>query len=269
MRIVLCLAIALFAVAPQLRGQGVRIINGNVCGSGTVCGSDTVSTYILTNAHVAGTAIGRVMTVRQNTPSGDVEYNASVLVAAYSDVAITDWAILKTPKRSSPEWKLSKTDPVDVNYVTCGAPRCVWPLVCGSVKSINVGHGTSPWTWSPDAIGGQSGSSVRNERGAFGLLTWSWSGKGAGQLTSTIYRQLSEKSIDAPHRPIGMREVQTADRHETSVGFFESDRTESIQLPIWIDDAIVPPPEKFDPIKIAKLVQLLIELLDLIRSLRE
>ena len=256
------------ALCARGNAQAVRIINGNVCGSGTVCGSDTNSTYILTNAHVVGTSIGRVVRVRENVNGSDQEFDASVHVAAFSDQQITDWAILKTAKRAGPEWKLSKVDPTGTKYVTCGSPRCVWPLVCGSITSVNVGHGTTPWTWTPDAIGGQSGSSIRNDAGAFGLLTWSWSGRGAGQLTSTIYRQLREKSTEAPKRPIGLREVQAAQRHETENGFHEGEVSVRIDLPIWIDDTVVPPPQGFDPIKIAKLIQLLIELLDLIRSLR-
>ena len=268
MRICLLFAIAFFSLETSLLAQGVRIINGNVCGSGTVCGSDETSSYILTNAHVVGTSVGRIVRVRQNINGIDQEYDASVFVAAFSDQQITDWAILKTSKRAGPEWKLSKTDPTGTQFVTCGSPRCVWPLVCGSVSSVNVGHDNTPWTWLPDSIGGQSGSSIRNDKGAFGLLTWSWSGRGAGQLTSTIYRQLREKSTVAPQRPAGLREVQTAQRHETANGFHESEVSVQIDLPIWIDDSVVPPGDRFDPIKIAKLIQLLIELLDLIRSLR-
>jgi hypothetical protein len=58
--------------------------------------------------------------------------------------------------------------------------------------------------WQPNSIGGQSGSAVVQGGVQKGLLTWTINGFGAGQFTSSIYKQSRERNVDGSPRPEGL-----------------------------------------------------------------
>ena len=167
-----------------------RIINEGSCGTGTIVGitKDGYS-LILTNAHVAGSRLGHVVKVQ--VESTGAKLKGRVIMAAYSDKYLADWAILKTTI------KYAKVKPVKLNtqrptgsHYTKGFPRCQ-PMAAGDVNMVVMSKNSPLAKWTPNSIGGQSGSGVFNDKSGHieCLLTWSWSGFGAGQMTSEIYKQ--------------------------------------------------------------------------------
>lgn len=183
----------------------VRIHAGNGCGSGSVCGKN----LILTNAHVVGTRVGRVVTVRPRATGQDIR--GTVIMAAYSDRTLADWAVVRcdTGLESITPVRLSTKRPTGRHYTT-GSPRCVWPLRSTAVVTANIADNSPLWRWRPNSIGGQSGSGVWSvdDNKQYGLLTWSWGGLGAGQTTYWIYKQATERSAQiGPDRIPGLIEV--------------------------------------------------------------
>lgn len=186
--------------------RAVRILNGNSCGTGSLCGRDSTGIYILTNAHVAGSRIGHVVSCEALLADGSAteRFQARVIEAAYSSKTSTDWALLKTEPtcmQGLEPIKLSTTDPDSRNLTgTWGCPRCEVPSgqLC---RTLQLG---SIWYWQPNSIGGQSGSAVVQDGTQKGLLTWTIGGNGAGQKTATIYRQSQQQNTDGPARVPGM-----------------------------------------------------------------
>lgn len=270
------LATALTAtIAPPADAQAVRVRINNVCGSGSVCGWDGPTAYILTNAHVAGSRIGRQVNIDYQTPQGQMRtIQATIVAAAYSSQNLTDWAILTTTQLPAgwPVWKLSTRPPVDAQHRTCGSPRCVWPQVCQAVTTHSINNRTGLWLWTPNSIGGQSGSSVRTSQDVTtGLLTWSWGGRGAGQTTAQIAKQIRDRNTDAEVRPVGLVEL-SHDRSPTEDGFYAP---AAADFPIWADDEpATPNPCDDDLRKVAaeagidynQLIRLILELIRLFRS---
>ena len=163
----------------------VKVTSGSSCGSGSVVGENLV----LTNAHVAGTSVGKVCQVKAVIDGRDIDTTGRIIMAAYSDKTQTDWAILKTEGlQSIRPVKLSKKPPSGNRYYSKGSPRCVWPQVSVDITTVDDRQGVPLIRWRPATIGGQSGSGVW----AYGnnlceiLLTWKWGGLGAGQKTSEI-----------------------------------------------------------------------------------
>ena len=233
---------------PSVRAA-CRVRVGNGCGSGSVCGFYKTGSLILTNAHVAGTRLGRICDVDVVVNGKRKNLKASVIMAAYSDRTLTDWAILYVD-----DWQeikpvpLSKEKP-DGDHYTHGSPRCVWPLVTTGVRTVEVSDSSSLWRWRPNSIAGQSGSGVwsTEDHKQYGLLTWSWAGLGGGQQTSEIWRQAKEQSIEGPPRIPGL-EVPEArvDGVVIETGFFQQAGID--ELPIWGDlDNSDPPtnPDEF------------------------
>jgi hypothetical protein len=221
-------------------GQAVRVTVDNVCGSGSVCGRDFSTEYILTNAHVAGTRIGRSVNVQFDDNGSRRSVVATIVASAYSSTALADWALLRTDGLPDeyPVAKLSRSFPnTTIPYRTCGSPRCVWPLVCQDVTTRSLDRGTGLWRWRPNSIGGQSGSAVRDGLVSYGLLTWSWGGDGAGQATAVIAKQLDSGQVDASAlRPVGLVETAVV-RSPTEEGVFCEVASD---FPIWEDTPDVP-----------------------------
>lgn len=236
-------AIALLLTTTSTLAQSVRVTVAGVCGSGSIAGSDTQQAYILTNAHVAGTTLGREVNIDYDQDGQRLRATARIVAAAYSSRTMTDWAILACPAlQGKPKWPLSKTPPIDNRHFTCGSPRCVWPQVCSTVTTRSIDNKIGLWQWQPVSIGGQSGSSVRSQNAVTkGLLTWSMNGNGAGQTTAQIYAQLRDRNTIADERPRGLQEVmQLGTRSTTDDGFFAEAAT---GFPIWEgEDPIDPPP---------------------------
>ena len=65
-----------------------RVLNSGSCGSGSIVGKRDGKTLVLTNAHVAGTTIGRVVQC-QFPFAGNAKIPAKVIMAGYSDRVMT------------------------------------------------------------------------------------------------------------------------------------------------------------------------------------
>ncbi len=216
-----------------------RVIVGNSCGSGSIVGHHLEGSLVLTNAHVAGTRLGTTATCRFTINGQDKEVKGKVILAAYSDSTLTDWCVLYLDgfKEIKPV-KLSKKRPKGSHYTT-GCPKCVWPMRHQTLRTTSLSENSALWRWQPNAIGGQSGSAVWSQADhlQYGLLTWSWGGDGAGQMTSEIYKQATLRAISAEPRPEGLIELNDRDVVVENGFFCETGIDE---LPIWAEDS--PPP---------------------------
>jgi hypothetical protein len=218
-----------------------KVTVGNVCGSGSIVGERNGKTLVMTNAHVAGTQIGRrvncLFPFLNNTTVG-----ARIIVAAYSDRVMMDWAVLECDSKVDlPIVKLSQKAPTGDHY-TAGYPRCQGPRFQRLVTRSFQNNGTV-WRWQPNSIGGQSGSGVHSltDNLQRGVLTWSWGGDGAGQTTRSIWMQYAQRAeIGFPRHP---DLIELADeRSETENGFhFEANIT---TLPIWAELENDPRPDE-------------------------
>ena len=231
-----------------------RILNKSSCGSGSICGLDKDGhAYILTNAHVAGSRVGRQVKVFVESQNENI--TATVVMAAYSDKTQADWAVLKTdqPYTKVRPVPLSKKRPSGVHY-SKGFPRCK-AMQGQTIKTYDMSDKSALWRWDPNSIGGQSGSGVWSDEDdlQYGLLTWSWSSnhgrKGAGQMTSVIYKQARNCSTAGEARWEGLDEVDNDydmdeigdDDPIVESGFFS--QSSIVDLPIWAEDKIVLPKE--------------------------
>lgn len=230
----------------------VRVRAGNGCGSGSVCGRTDNGSLILTNAHVAGTRVGRTVGIDCVIDGRDRSFDAKVIMAAYSDRTLTDWAVLFCEGLTEIEpVPLSMEKPTGRHY-TRGSPRCVWPLKSTDVVTAEVSDGSPLWRWRPNSIGGQSGSGVwsYDDHHQYGLLTWSWGGLGAGQQTSEIYRQAKQRTTAGEPRIEGLENVTPIDAEViVENGFYAEQGIDD--LPIWWDgkpddDTPVDPPTDND-----------------------
>jgi len=218
-----------------------RVLNSGSCGSGSIVGKRNGKTLVLTNAHVAGTTIGRVVQC-QFPFHGNVKVNGRVIVAGYSSKVMMDWAIVEIDQDIPlPAVKLSIAAPTGDHY-TMGYPRCEGPY-SQRLKTVMFTHSGTVWRWQPISIGGQSGSAVHSFADHFqkGLLTWSWGGDGAGQTTKAIWFQYQQKGLVGFERPEGLIELNNrCDGLEE--GFFEE--ASITTLPIWahLDNPPPPPP---------------------------
>lgn len=241
---------------PASRAAG-RVINQNSCGSCSCCGRDSGGSYFLTNAHVAGTTVGRLVQIDIVVNGATKRIQARVIMAAYSDQTLTDWAILYAEGFFDVEpVKLSKKRPSGSHY-TKGSPRCVWPQVATDITTKDIDDDSPLWRWTPNSIGGQSGSGVYDDEDnlQYGLLTWSWGGFGAGQMTAEIYRQARNQTVAGAPRIPDLIEVPAplpsgdssdiVDEPKVESGFFA--QMGITDLPIWAEDTPPPPdPDKPD-----------------------
>lgn len=234
--LVLCLVCS--SVHAQVADSvAVRVRVGGVCGSGSICGADLANGYVVTNAHVAGTTPGRECQVDYVSGGEKKTIHGRIIWAAYSSQRLIDVAILAVPSLTCKEYSpMTTLSPVGVPYATRGSPRCAWPLVSKDFLNPVVSLDSPLMRGDPDAIGGQSGSGVRNVTGSMvGLITWSWAGRAAAQQTSSIFEVASKRSVlDVPDRPVGLVEVQGPDpRSVTEDGIFGIASFLPADLPIW------------------------------------
>lgn len=251
----------------------VRCIAGNSCGSGTICGSDGDGSYVVTNAHVAGTALGRSVNVDCVVNGAAQRVTGKTVMAGYSDSRMVDFCILYVEGLSSKRYMpMLKTEPDSPPFGTTGAPRCVWPLetkVFGDARN----YGDGLLTGSPNAIGGQSGSAIYNQKGQqIALLTWSINGRCAGQKTSKLWQVATTRNVLlADPRPVGLVELcePLSERAETAEGIFGECGLFEVQsgsrpftentvsnivgasmeeMPIWVTEAGPAPEPEPDPI---------------------
>jgi hypothetical protein len=219
------------ADSPQVR---VRISGS--CGSGFIAGADATGAYVITNAHVVGTQIGREATVDVVSDGQQRSLRGRVALAMYHSQRLIDAAVVRvdglTSKRYLP---MLKELPSGEPFETRGAPRCVWPLVTKPFDRVIVSPNSPLIRGLPDAIGGQSGSAIHNANGqAIALLAWSWGGYCAGQQTHWLWKVATERSLTSvPFRPNGLDEVSDTpenavfSRPVTEDGIFEDDQTDN------------------------------------------
>ena len=263
------------STGPSIK-NACRIVNQNSCGSGSICGEDEQGVYILTNAHVAGTKIGRTVrvdiqpcsTCPKNKPiianNSPIQKSARVILAGYSDRTQTDWAVLLIQSWSAIDYgirpvKLSKQKPsISKSYYTMGSPRCVWPLRNTDIVPVDMQPNMPLWRWLPNAIGGQSGSGVYSDDDdlQYGLLTWSWGGLGAGQQTAEIYKQARDSTTAGLPRVPDLIPLPDYDDAETvdRTGLDDPVVEEGLfaqsgfrDLPIWHDPSDPKPEPEPDP----------------------
>lgn len=223
-----------------------RVTNGNVCGSGCIVGKQNGKSLILTNAHVAGSVVGKLESCF--FPKLGKRYPVRVIMAGYSDRIMMDWAVLQAEEAIPlPSVKLMKDRPTGEHY-TGGFPRCQGPYYQKLITQGFTYNGTV-WKWQPNAIGGQSGSSVHSFRDnlCYGLLTWSWGGDGAGQTVNSIWHQYVNRSVVGFPRPADLIELgeNRPPAGELEEGFFQ--QTNITTLDIWAhldqpDDPVDPNP---------------------------
>lgn len=253
-----------------------RVLNQSSCGSGSICGLRSGKSLIMTNAHVAGSRVGREVTVEVES-QGRERIRARVIMAAYSSRTWTDWAVLETidPYSKVKPVKLSKNKPSGSHY-TKGFPRCQ-PFDGSDIRTVRLSSTDARWEWQPNAIGGQSGSGVWSDQDhlQYGILTWSIGRNGAGQQTSEIYRQARDFTLAGAPRVDGMIEL-TQDYDWSGIDrtgltdpiveegiFIQRDIT---TLPIWAEDGddgsgpVVPPNDPGD-VPTTTLQKIQIELL--------
>ena len=199
----------------RLNGATVRVTAAGVCGSGCIVGRNSKGQVIvLTNAHVAGTRRGRVVSVQRWDSFGNSEKSSAEIIAAgYKRGASIDFALLKCESGFA-----DGTQPIPIAgrfpsnsemITTTGSPRCEWPSL-QVIKMLN--DEGQILSWYPEAISGRSGSALiehtKDGPRVIGLLTWSGGGKGLGQSTTMIIDFLSgsiPKSFE--QLPDGVREA--------------------------------------------------------------
>lgn len=201
------------------------IINGS-CGSGTICGANADGAYVVTNAHVTGTTLGRAVSIDLISEGRAVRTSGRTVMTGYSDRRMVDFSIVFVQGLSSKRYMpMLKTEPEGQPFGTTGAPRCVWPLVTKSFSNPR-NYGDGLITGTPNAIGGQSGSAIYNADGLqIALLTWSIGGRCAGQKTAKLWQVATERNVElADPRPEGLVEVcdDASKRPETANGIFGS-----------------------------------------------
>lgn len=205
-------------------GPHTRALVSGSCGSGTICGADEGGAYVVSNAHVWGTQIGKQVTIDIVADGQTKRLTGRIVFAGYSNSRMVDFAIAKfdglTSKRYMP---MLKTEPAGEPFSTTGSPRCVWPLVTKSFGDPR-SYGQGLITGQPDAIGGQSGSAIYNSTGQqIALLTWSINGRCAGQKTSKLWEVATQRNVLlADVRPEGLQELGSPmdARPETQEGVF-------------------------------------------------
>lgn len=215
-----------------------RVLNSGTCGSGTVVGKRSGKTLVLTNAHVAGTQIGRVV-ICEFPELSTRRVNARVIMAAYSDSVMMDWCILEIDEDLPLEpTKLSKKAPEGGHY-TGGYPRCQGPYY-QKLTTRGYTHNGIVMRWQPNSIGGQSGSGVHSLDNdlLYALLTWSWAGDGAGQTSRGIYIQYSQRAAVGLARDPELIELCANRADNLENGFFAE--SSIVDLPIWHDESQPP-----------------------------
>lgn len=250
------------STGPSIRAT-CRVTSGNSCGSGSVCGRDQTGSFVMTNAHVAGSRVGKVVNVEVESTSERLR--GRIVRAAYSSNVSADWALLKIDDWFGVEPVLLSKDPPapNLSLYTKGFPRCR-PMNPGNItqyRTLNNGI----LLWRPNSVGGQSGSAIwgDDDHLMYALLTWSYTYRGgrygAGQLTSEIYRQnraaLITGQIHGFAKMPGLSEMnddEIADSYNDGVGvrnddciegFYSEPLPSGIQdYPIW-HDGTTPPPD--------------------------
>lgn len=229
-----------------------QVRSGNSCGSGSIVGHWNGGSLVCSNYHVTG-GIGKSVTCRFRHKGNDINVPGRVIVSGYSNTTLADWSLTHLPGfQDIPPVPMSTTKPKNAPHWTHGAPRCTWPLVTKQLRPTRIDANSKLILFTPDAIGGQSGSAVYDsaENIMRALIAWSWGGQTGAQQTAEIYRMTQAASVEvAGLRPDGLIPL-TASDVEFEEGFHVlSDATGNIRiqdLPIW-DTSVNPPADPEQP----------------------
>lgn len=181
----------------------VRCRVGNTCGSGVIVGSIGNKQYILTNAHVVGTELGREVTVESfwHDSTRPRRQTGRIVAVGFRRGVSLDYAFVEVdPIPGSISMPISKTGRCNEdNAYTGGSPRCEWTKF-SEIHFIDDNIRRQVYEWQPNAIGGQSGSGVidRHSQRVTSLLTWTIEGNGAGQNTRIIWEHLMNQVSTEP-----------------------------------------------------------------------
>lgn len=204
-------------------GPHTRALVSGSCGSGTICGADAGGAFVVSNAHVWGTSIGKQVTIDIVAGGQTKRLTGRTVFAGYSNSRMVDFCIAYFEGLSSKRYMpMVKTEPEKQPFSTTGSPRCVWPLVTKQFNDPR-NYGDGLITGTPDAIGGQSGSAIYDSEGhQIALLTWSINGRCAGQKTSKLWQVATQRDVNlADLRPEGLRELsEPAVRPKCEEGIF-------------------------------------------------
>jgi thiol-disulfide isomerase/thioredoxin len=179
-----------------------RISTGG--GTGCVYAHENGQYFVLTNAHVAGTQPGRRMRCLFNLLDGWERPVTGTVVFGkilplqqgyYRDLAvisIPDAEFERAGFRPSviPFSSSRRTIQQGETITSVGCPG-------GELNSWWVGHvtqaGDPRFTFTPDPVGGRSGSAIFNRDGTeiIGLLAWGGGGQGVAQTVAEIYRAMN------------------------------------------------------------------------------
>lgn len=224
----------------------VRLRVGSVCGSGSCAGFDSEGTLVVTNAHVVGTQVGRVVDVDVFEKGMPRSTSGRIIWAAYSGQRLIDVAIVRVPELRSLRYRpMMRVPSVGTTYETAGHGRCDRRALIKPFRNVLRRPGSPLILGDPDAVGGQSGSAIYSgDEGAVGVLTWSWGGRCAGQQTHSIHR-LGDVGgfLEGEVRPAGLTELADG-RSETEDGIFSAVSVVLQDLPIWSPR---PPSAPIDP----------------------
>lgn len=213
----------------------VRLRVGSVCGSGSCAGFDSEGVLIVTNAHVVGTQVGRVVDVDLVENGILRSTTGRIIWAAYSGQRLIDVAIVRAPELRSLRYRpMMRVPSVGTTYETAGHGRCDRRALIKPFRNVLRRKDSPLMLGDPDAVGGQSGSAIYSgDEGAVGVVTWSWGGRCAGQQTHAIHR-LGDVGgfLEAEVRPAGLTEVADG-RSETEDGIFSAVSVVLQDLPIW------------------------------------
>lgn len=226
-----------------------QVRQSNSCGSGTIVGHWNGGSLVCSNHHVTG-GVGRNVTCRFRHNGRDLNVPGRVIVSGYSNTTLADWSLSHLPNfQDIPPVPMSTVKPQNAPHWTHGAPRCVWPLVTKQLRPTRIDANSKLILFTPDAIGGQSGSGVFDsaENLMRALIAWSWGGQTGAQQTAEIYRMTRAASVEvAGPRPDGLIPLTTGDV-ELEEGFHVlSEATGNIRiqdLPIWDKNAAPEEPE--------------------------
>lgn len=247
----------------------VRILAGNTCGSGTICGQDPDGAWILTNAHVTGTALGRNVKIDLVTPGGTTRINAQTRHTGYSDRTMVDYSFCYAPGlHTAQPMQLLRTKPQQSPFETTGSPSCAWPQQTKPFGDV-AAYGRGLITGLPNAIGGQSGSAIYDaNKHAVALLTWSINGRCAGQTTAKLWQVATQADAGlADARPVDLTEIATDPDRPLTENAIQSTLANPIaDLPVWHapSDPNSPDPQPDQDLlsQFEKIIDLLSKILD-------
>ena len=188
MKIKVALLLSLFALSAFAQDtrffdrSAVRAIEGQSCGSATLVFDDGDRQLFLSNAHVTGTETGAVVDI-EYYGSGKLEAAAGRLIyAAYVPGNDVDFSFVELRG-------LSRIDGMEARPLACYLPPDEKHSSGSSPRCVPTGYRAhlfhrrnSITTFTPAAIGGQSGSGIIDKLGSLTtLVTWTNGEVGLGQ----------------------------------------------------------------------------------------